>query len=345
MKSFAVRLRSLSGLLLQMSPVAAVAIGLIVGAFLFAKVSPMAALSTLVSSAFGSQIGISKTLEEMTPLLMAGIAVYIALKAGLFNIGVEGQLIMGAFAAAVVGQHVKGLPGILLCLAAGMAGGLLWALPAGLIKALRNGHEVITTIMLNNIAGFVTLYLASGPFKDPNSGSNRTAPIDPTVTIESLKLAPQLEVNPALLIGIVFVFVISVWLLRTVSGYELRATGENPTAAKFAGINAQKITILSMCASGAVAGLAGALQVLAFKGQFFSGFSPGYGFTALGVALLAGNSPIGLLPSALLFGALAKASTSMQSSLGVPKGIMYVVMGLLIITYAVIRYRKAAAND
>lgn len=345
MKSFMLRLKSLSGPLLQMSPVAAVAIGLIVGAFLFAKVSPMAAISTLFSSAFGTPAGISKTLEEMTPLLIAGIAVFIALKAGLFNIGVEGQLIIGAFTAAVVGQHVRGIPGVIICIVAGMAGGMLWALPAGLIKALRNGHEVITTIMLNNIALLLTRYLAGGPFKDPGSQSPRTMPIHVSVALPSIKFGPGFSINPALLIGFVLVAGISVWLFRTVSGYELRATGENPTAAKFAGVNAKKMIIYSMCASGAIGGLAGALQVLAFKGQFFDGFSPGYGFTGLGVALLAGNALYGLIPSALLFGALAKASTSMQAQLGVPKGITFVVMGLLIITYAVVRYRKAATHE
>lgn len=345
MKDEASRLRAFAWPLLQMAPVAAVAVGLIVGAFLFAKVSPAVALSTLASSAFGTPQGFSKTLEETTPLLIAGIAVFVALKAGLFNIGVEGQLLVGAFAAAVAGQHAKGPLGIVACALVGMASGMLWALPAGLIKALRNGHEVITTIMLNNIALLATQYLAGGPFKDPTSQSARTVPIDPSVSLPSIKLTPQLAVSPALIVGLVLVVGIAVWLFRTVSGYELRATGANPTAAKFAGVNAKKVIVYSMAASGALGGLAGALQVLAFKGQFYDGFSPGYGFTGLGVALLAGGSPVGLLPSALLFGALAKGATSMQSLLGVPKGITYVVMGLLIVTYAVVRYRKAVTHD
>jgi len=345
MMALAPRLQDVAKPLLRVAPVAAVAVGLIVGAFLFANVSPAVALSTLATSAFGTPQGFSKTLEETAPLLIAGIAVFVALKAGLFNIGVEGQLLVGAFAAALAGQHFRGSVGVLACLLAGMAAGLIWALPAGLIKALRNGHEVITTIMLNNIAVLTTQYLAGGPFKDPTSQSPRTVPIDASVAMPSFHVGSQLMVSPALVIGLALVVGISVWLFRTVAGYELRATGANPTAAKFAGVNAKTMIVYSMGASGAIGGLAGALQVLAFKGQFYDGFSPGYGFTGLGVALLAGNSPLGLLPSALLFGALAKGATSMQSLLGVPKGITYVVMGLLIVTYAVVRYRKAVAHD
>lgn len=345
MKNLAIKAKTLGGPLLQLLPVAAVALGLIIGAFIFAKVSPMEAVKTLINSAFGSPAGITATLKETTPLLVAGIAVFIALKAGLFNIGVEGQLLIGAFAAAVVGHHVKGYPGIAISLLAGMAAGMLWALPAGLIKALRNGHEVITTIMLNNIAIYVTQYLAGGPFKDPESQSPRTQMIDPSVSLASIKITPSMQVNPALILGLLLVVGISVWLFRTVSGYELRATGANATAAKFAGVNAKKVIISSMCWSGAIGGLAGALQVLAYEGHYFDGFSPGYGFTSLGVALLAGNTPIGLLPSALLFGALSKGSVSMQAMLSVPKGITFVVMGLLVITYGVVRYRKAATHE
>ena len=322
-------------------------VALILGAFavltvavLATGVGPGAALESLVKGSFGSGSAISGTLRETTPLLIAGIAVFLALRAGLFNIGVEGQLLVGALTAAVVALKVPGWIGLILAIPASMLAGGLWAFPAGWIRAYRNGHEVITTIMLNNIALLLTGWLVAGPFRD----SSQEAPTTPAIPVNlpAIYSRPPLSVSCALIIGIALAIGLAWWLSRTVRGYELEAVGGNPTAAQFAGIDSRRIMVRAMTASGAIAGLAGAMQVLAYEGRFYSGFSPGYGFDSLGVALIAGANPIAIVPGSLLFGMLAKGGTALQIE-GVPKGITVVVLGLLILVAAAIRYRKVPA--
>ena len=237
-------------------------------ALVVAKANPIQALQTLATGSLGSPRAISGTLKESTPLLLAGCAVFIALKAGLFNIGVEGQLVVGACAASFVGTHIQGLPGFILgCVVAIIVGGL-WALPAGLIKAYRNGHEVITTIMLNNIAVAMTDFLVAGPMRDKAGESASTADIYKSTRLNDLLSIGDLQVNQALIVGIVSAILLGLWLKKTIAGYELRAVGANPVAAEFAGMKTKKITVSAMVVSGMIAGLAGALQVFAFEGRF-----------------------------------------------------------------------------
>lgn len=321
---------------------------LVLGAFLvvifvlqLSGVLPQAAFSELIQGSLGKPRAISGTLKEATPLLIAGVAVFLALRAGLFNIGVEGQLLMGAMVATVVGLKLPGPMGILLgVLCAAIVGGL-YALPAGLIKAYRGGHEVITTIMLNNIAILTTRAIVAGPLRDPNQESPTSQRLSDATLIGKLFTFDRLQVSLAILFAILLVIVLALWLARTVAGYELSAAGANPTAAKFAGIDVRRTTIKAMLWSGAIAGIAGAVQVMAYEGRFYAGFSPGYGFDALGVALLAGSSPFGLLPAAMLFGVLAQGGVSM-ALIGVPRGITGILLGLLIIVFAAFRYRRAA---
>jgi simple sugar transport system permease protein len=281
------------------------------------------------------------TLKEATPLLIAGIAVFIALRAGLFNIGVEGQLLMGAMAAAEVVLRVPGSAGICLGILAAALAGALWAWPAGLIRAYRNGHEVITTIMLNSCAANLTSYLVAGPLKASGQGEPTTPSIAVTSYLPSYNGPQGLQISFGLAAGVLIAGLVWVWLRRSVSGYELQAVGANPTAAAFAGLDPKRVVVRSMLTSGAVAGIAGAVQVLAYEGRFYSDFSPGYGFNALGVALLAGSNPFALIPAGLLFGILAKGGTALQID-GVPKGITTVILGLLIVVAAAIRYRRFA---
>jgi ABC-type uncharacterized transport system permease subunit len=318
--------------------------GLITAAIIAAGASPIEALQGLLKGSLGSPNAISGTLKETTPLLMAGVAVYIALRAGLFNIGVEGQLTVGACACAFVVLRLPGAVGIVFGTLVGMVAGAIWALPAGLIKAYKGGHEVITTIMLNNVAGLLTMALVSGPMKDPAQEGTTTANIAAGSELPHLVSGGPWTISPALLFGIVASIGLAYWLKSRVAGYELRAVGANPTAAATAGINAKQVIVRAMVASGAIGGLAGALQVLAFEHRFYGNFSPGYGFDALGVALLAGNSAVGLVPSALLFGILAKGGTAIQI-FGVPKGITTVILGVLIVIAAALRYRKFKAVE
>lgn len=307
-------------------------------------VSPAEVGAKLIQGTFGSKGAIAGTLRETSPLLIAGLAVFVALKAGLFNIGVEGQFIMGAITAAWVALSIPGPGGMLLAILAGSAAGAVWALPAGMIKAYRGGHEVITTIMLNNVAGFLTTYLVAGPLKAPNQESTTTATLAAGSMLPNIVDSPPLRINVSLLLGLVMLVMLAIWIKRTVSGFELCLVGANARAAELAGVSASKTIVKAMVFSGAIGGIAGALQVLAYEGRFFKDFSPGYGFDALGVALLAGGSAWGILPSSLLFGMLAKGGTSIQI-LGVPKGITNVVLGLLILIFAAVRYRRTATHD
>jgi len=315
------------------------------GALLLVQAPPRQTGIDLVVGSLGSAHAISGTLNEVTPLLISGIAVFLGLKAGLFNIGVEGQFTIGALAATLVALRLPGPVGMVGAVIAGMAAGGLIALPAGAIKAYRGGHEVITTIMLNNVVGLIATALVAGPLKAPNAESPETSSISASSHLPDLIHIGNLEINGGLLIGVLVAIGLAVWLRRGVTGFELRAAGANPTAARFAGINQKLVILKAMTWSGAIGGLAGAVQVLGSQYYFTPDLSSGYGFDALGVALIAGGSPIGLIPSASLFGILHKGGTSIQLMDQVPKGIMYVVLGLLIVIAAAARYRKKLVSD
>ncbi len=330
-------------------------------------VHPAVAGSRLWEGAFGSPQAWRGTLRQMMPLLFAGLSVFIGLRAGLFNIGAEGQLLIGALATATTALAVQGPLGMVLGLVVGVLAGAIWTLPAGLIKAYRGGHEVITTIMLNNIALLVTGALVAGPLKAPDKqmpttpmletqtrmpsllrldGTNGTvwtlgSPEDPGVRAMG-RLA--FEMNLAIPLGVVLILAFGWWLARSVRGYEVCAMGENPVAARFAGVDTRRTTVAALAASGGAAGLGGALLVLGQEGRFFAGFSPGYGFDALGVAILAGSSPVGIVPAAFVFGALNKGALSLQV-IDVPKGITGVILGLLIVAFAAARVREARNDD
>ncbi len=316
---------------------------LILGGFPVGKI-----LMGMLDGSFGSAEKFGKTLKETTPLLIAGIAVFIGLRAGLFNIGVEGQFAMGAMVCAVIALRFPGPGGMVLGMIGGMAAGALWALPAALIKAYRNGHEVITTIMLNNIAGFLTAALVSGPIKDATQQGTTTAEIQslmpnvigPANTVAGASVKSSVPaVNLSLIIGLLIVGIVWFWLRRRVSGFEHEAVGANPKAATLAGIATKRVLTRAMTLSGGVGGLAGALQVLAFEGRFYKDFSQGYGFDSLGVGLLAGGNPIAVIPASLAFGAIKRGASALSID-GVPKGISVFILGLTIVVFAAIHYRR-----
>jgi general nucleoside transport system permease protein len=306
--------------------------------------APLEIFGNLLKGSLGTPQAISGTLTETTPLLLAGVAVFFALRAGLFNIGVEGQFTVGACACSVVALRVPGAVGIVLAALAGMLAGGLWALPAGWIRAYRGGHEVITTIMLNSVAMFLTRALVAGPLKDPTQDSATTANIAESSFLPNLLGPGPWTVSSALILAIVSAVALAFWLRKAVSGYELRLVGANPTAAVTAGVDAKKVLLKAMVVSGAIGGLSGSVQVLAFSHRFFDGMSSNYGFDALGVALLAGSSAYLLIPSALLFGILAKGGSMIQTD-GVPKGITTVILGVLVIIAAAIRFRTTKAVE
>lgn len=325
----------------------ALAIGafiIVVVAILATGVSPGDAVKQFVDGSMGGPAAWRQTFREMTPLLVAGLAVFLALKSGLFNIGADGQLVVGAAAAAAVSIGVPGPLGVVLGCLAAMAAGAAWAFPAAWIKAYRGGHEVISTIMLNNIATYFTVWLAAGPMRDQNQQSATTVLIPRPSWLPDLVDAPPFRLSWTVVIGLLAVLGLALWLKKTVAGYELSATGANPSAAETAGVDIKRVTVKAMMASGAIAGLAGAFLVSAYEHRFYSNFSPGYGFDALGVALLSGGSPWGLLPASFLFAVLSSGTSAIQLT-GVPKGISGILLGILIIVFASIRYRRSRIGE
>ncbi len=278
---------------------------------------------------------ITESLTASTPYIIAGLALAIGFVAGLFNIGAEGQFLMGALASAFVGYSIVGLPWYIhlpLALVAGAVGGALWAFIPGLLKATVGAHEVVTTIMMNYISYALSQWLLNGPMKAPGY-----RPLTPV--IEDSAMLPHFFPSPlrfnwgfflALAIA-VFVY----WLLfKTTLGYEIRAVGFNPNAAKYAGINIVANTIIVMLISGGLAGLAGGVQVLGVDHWVSQGYSSGYGFNSIAVALLGNSHPLGVVLAAILFGVLSSGATRMQSMANIPISIISFIQGLVIVFVA-----------
>jgi general nucleoside transport system permease protein len=325
-------------------PVLSVALALVVGAFimLFTGTNPLPAYSQLVQGAFSGSYNISETLVAAIPLMLTGMSVAFAFRAGLFNIGAEGQLFMGAIVSSWVGFTFNYPPIVLIPMAllAGALGGALWGGIAGTLKAWRGAHEVITTMMLNYIAIYISRYLIEptpsgkfGPFQQPNSlGEPVARAVNahlPIIVPNSIVLNGRLHAGliVALACGVIFWFV----LWRTTTGYKLRAVGLNPKAAAYAGISVGWATILAMLVSGAFSGLAGMVSIYGlYPYRLTDTFSPGYGFEAIAVALLGKNTASGAILAAILFGALEHGGTIMQANAGISLHLVEILEGLII---------------
>jgi simple sugar transport system permease protein len=285
-----------------------------------------------------------------TPFIFAGLAVAIGFKAGLFNIGVEGQYAIGALVAAVAGAKLS-LPTVLeipLVLLAGMAGGLAWALIPALLKVYRGAHEVISTIMMNYVANGVLLYLLSGPLKDQHQvgaiAQQRTVAVHDTAQVGSMvpffnsigfNFRASSPVTWLFLLAIVGAAVYSFVVRRTRFGFELRVLGTNPRAAEPAGIRTNRMMLRAMLLSGAVAGLVGLQDVLGFDGYMKLDYVRGYGFTAIAIALLGRNTGLGIVAGALLFSYLDRASSGIGLNTDVPKEVTLIMQGVIILTIAI----------
>ncbi|MCQ9163518.1 ABC transporter permease [Arthrobacter sp. STN4] len=281
------------------------------------------------------QLGIFETLTFATPLILAGLAVTLAFRTGLFNIGAQGQIILGAtFAGAVgFGMHLPPVIHLLVVILAGAIGGAIWGGIAGFLKARTGAHEVIVTIMLNYIAISLVLYLLKNQLKDPNS----TNPISPQMddnAVLPLLLGPNFRVHAGLIIAILAVIGVS-WLLnRSTLGFEYRAIGANPKAARTAGMLVSRGYITVMLISGALAGLAGVAQIAGTEKSLDSEIAGSIGFDAITVALLGRSKPWGTFFAALLFGAFKAGGTSMAVNADVSIDIVAVVQSLIVLFIA-----------
>ncbi|MFA9445229.1 ABC transporter permease [Egicoccus sp. AB-alg6-2] len=295
-----------------------------------------AAYLALFRGSLGGRAQISETLVSATPLILTGLAVAVPLRAGLFNIGAEGQLIAGGMVAGLVGFSVTGLPLVLhlpLAAAAGIAGGWLYGWLPGALKARTGAHEVISTIMLNNIARLVSAWMISTAlFRRPD----RADPISKTVETSAQfpRFLDGLRVNTSLLMALalaVFVF----WLVeRSTRGFELNAVGLNAEAARTAGMNPDRTVISAMATGGALAGAAGAALILGLQHRLTIGFSAGLGFDGITVALLGRGRIGGTVAAGLLFGALRAGGRSMQAQTGTSLDLVLVIQALIIVFIA-----------
>ncbi len=294
----------------------------------------------LFDGSFGSLGAVSETLTSATPLILCGLGLAIGFRAGLFNIGAEGQLILGGIAAVAVGFMFTGLPAIIhlpLAVLAGMIAGALWASIAGWLKAATGAHEVITTIMLNFIAFRLTDYLLRNP---PIQKEGRSDPISESVLASAqlpkllAGLDPSLRLHFGFLIALAAVALVYWILFRSTIGFEFRASGANPDAARYAGMRSGWIIVVVMACAGALAGLAGANQVLGVLGRASPNFSAGIGFDAIAVALLGRSHPIGVLLAGILFGALQAGGRQMQVAAGVSIDLIAIIQALIIVFIA-----------
>jgi general nucleoside transport system permease protein len=339
-------------------PLGSVLLAFAVGAVIvgLTKGNPFLAYEALLCGGFGlfcfggepSVLQLFNTLVFVTPLIMAGIAVALPFRAGMFNIGAEGQLIMGAILAATVGIHFGGLPGpllVLMLLLAGMLGGALWGGIVGVLKATTGAHEVVTTIMLNFVAQwFLRFLIIGGPLQLPG-GSSKSSPIAAGARLPYLLPHDNsiifglpgavYRAHTGLFVALLAAAVFAFLLWRTSLGYEIRAVGQSQRAARYAGISVRQTLIVTMLIAGAFAGLAGAVQIAGvdhnLTDQYFTDTT---GFDAIAVALLGLNTATGIILAAILFGALHAGGSVMQSDAGVSGNLVYVLQALILFSIA-----------
>jgi simple sugar transport system permease protein len=313
-------------------PLAAVLLAVLIGAIILiaSGANPIQAYTALLHGAFGSVSALGRTLEKATPLVFSGLAVAFAFKAGMFNIGAQGQLLFGALAAALIGFGVKGLPALIhlpFALSAGVIAGGIYGAIQGALKAYTGAHEVITGIMFNYVAINITDFLADGPLKDTSPGNiiARTPLILDTSRIPNIGGIP-------LGFGFALVLAVVVWwfLKRTTTGFEIHTVGLNVHAARYAGIKVNRILILTMTLSAMLAGLGGAVETQGVVYRYQPGFNVGLGFEGITIALLGRTHPFGVIPASLLVGAMKAGSSQMQFSAGVDKEIINVIQALIL---------------
>ena len=305
-------------------------------ALLFSGVSPIQAYLALAEGAFGTLDNVIMTLVKATPFIIAGLGVALGFRGGLFNIGTEGQLFVGSIMAVIVGTslHLPVLIHIPLTMLAGMLGGGLWAAFPGYLKARTGAPEVITTIMMNFIALRIISWAigANGPMR-----ANSMVP-ETNAIFESARLPlliPGTSLHAGVLVALIAAGLVYWLLFRTVLGFEIRTVGANASAARYVGIRVECNIVLTMAFSGALAGLAGAVQVMGLPPyNFTTGFNVGYGFDSIAVAVLGNSHPLGVVFSALLFGALNAGAGIMQLRTRVPIDIISILQGLILMFVA-----------
>jgi simple sugar transport system permease protein len=318
-----------------LSSLLAVAIALAAGGVVIALSgdNPIPAYQALFAGAFGDRRAIAETLVMATPLILGGLGFAVAARAGLFNIGIEGQMVLGGLVSGLVGAWDPGLPIIIhlpLALLAGMAAGGLWGFIPGALKATTGAHEVITTIMLNYLAYRIsTVVITREDLPLVNPALQATQPAVDAASLPILLEATRL--HGGFIIALVAAVIVWFVLYRTVFGYKIRTVGSSPGASAYAGISWGRTIALAMLLSGLLSGLGGAVEALGLQGRYYN-ISLGIGFTSIAVGLVGRNNPFGVILAGLLFGALASGATKMQNTAGISRDIVYVLLGFVILS-------------
>jgi ABC-type uncharacterized transport system permease subunit len=323
-------------------PFIAIVLALVVGSFViwgselllpdhvFDCLLPLSAYKALIEGSIGSPDAIVDTLVKTTPLVLGGLSVALGFKAGLFNIGAQGQFLMGALGAVAVGVAVSDQPPVIaipVATAAGMLFGAFWGFIPGILKALSGAHEVVTTIMLNYVASFTLAWAVSGPLKVPGSPS----PITFSVGNAAFPILIGRNGDLGMFIALAMTVLVSWLLVRTTLGFEIRTVGANPDAARYAGMRPRTLVVLTMSLCGLLAGLAGTAVVLGVTHSMTSSFGTTVGFDAIAVALLARSNPYGILFSGLLFGAMRAGSGLMQIQASIPPELVDVLQATILL--------------
>ena len=327
----------LIGALHALRPIWATLASLALGAALIALsgVNPLAAYQALFAGAFLDYYGLGATLVKLSPLLLAGLAVAVPIRAGLLNIGGEGQIYMGGLASAAAALFVQGLPAplhLLLCVAAGSAAGGLWAMIPAYLKAFRGINEVITAILLNFVAINLISFLAAGPMMQEGAPYPYSREIAEDLWLPLI--LPGTDAHAGVIVGVVLALAAYVVLTRTTVGFALQTIGAGGGVPAYAGIPVRRCMMLAMFAGGACAGMAGAFEVLGLKYRLYHLFSPGYGFDGILVAFLANLNPIWVPVSAFFLGGLKAGALVMQRATGLDGTVVDAIQGLIILFVA-----------
>ncbi len=328
-------------------PISAVVLALAVSAvlILLQGANPLAAYYALLKGAFGNKVALANTCVRTAPLLLGGLGIALGIRAGLFNVGAEGQLYVGAAAATAVGLIPMSVPPWLhlaLALLAGVAGGVLAAVIPGYLRGYRDVNEVVVTLMLNYVGLHFVSFLVEEPtpLHDPTTFYPQSPPILPSALLPRLVRGTSLHAG--ILFGIVLVVVLHLILRYTTFGYKVRLVGVNPEAARYAGIKVERLLMVVMLISGGFAGLMGAGEVLGLKRRLFDHFSGGIGYDAISVALLGAGDPFGVMLSAFFFGALRAGAGLMQQATGVQTAMADVIQALVILFVVAIGFARSS---
>jgi ABC-type uncharacterized transport system permease subunit len=295
----------------------------------------------MFDGAFGNANAIAETLVKATPLLLIGLGICISFRGNVINIGGEGQMIIGAIAATLVGLTLTGWPGwlaITLALIAGFIGGAVWGTIPGVLKAYFNVNEILSTIMMNAIAVQSMNFLLRGPMIDP-AQAELASKIPQTARLVDAYRLPRwvpTRLHLGVLIAVILAVLVYILLWRTTLGYRIRAVGQNPDASRYAGINVKRYVVLALLLSGAFAGLAGAIQVFGVNYRMITdgsstGFTGSAGFNGIVAALFGQLHPIGTIPASIFFGALLVGANKMQRMVQVPSALITALNGLVVV--------------